>query len=362
MKVNHSEDSITVRSFKDILQKVDSTLLPAIKLHRSSTDFLAKKDELDFLAVKNSLLLSYLMDLTYHFSQALQSKSGSIERLTEMRTALEKVRPLEKKMRYQLDKLLSLNVNSASFAIVGSQEDPLSYRPNPSSLKGEEEEDGQNGEDINNDSRIEDVASNDKDLAHVKQTLELSRVKEGKLDIPSDVYRAPRMAAVPYPSNGLSTMDKEKRVNKKIRTTELAHTLKEMYTDAPEQEDMHGGVDFGKQRDASRRLMEIEREKTRFEEDNMIRLTTSRKHKKERKKLMREESSNLSAISDIRSLSRSVSTAFDTKSQTSISKNGSTDEMATRKEKRSDRGPSNPLQKELFGMRDPSKRKKSKRY
>jgi hypothetical protein len=42
----------------------------------------------------------------------------------------------------------------------------------------------------------------------------------------------------------------------------------------------------------------------------MIRLVTSRKEKKERKRLMREESSNLSAIADPGSLVHSVSSVF----------------------------------------------------
>jgi hypothetical protein len=90
----------------------------------------------------------------------------------------------------------------------------------------------------------------------------------------------------------------------------LAQTLRSEYGDAPEQADVLGGTTCGKQREATSRMAERESEKISIEEDNMIRLVTSRKEKKERKRLMREESSNLSAIADPGSLVHSVSSVF----------------------------------------------------
>ena len=89
-----------------------------------------------------------------------------------------------------------------------------------------------------------------------------------------------------------------------MRATELAQTLRAQYGEAPEQEDIHGGSDFGKQRAAARRLAEREAEKTKYEEDAMVRLQTSRKDKKDKRRLMRDESSNLAAIADLGNLVR----------------------------------------------------------
>lgn len=352
--------SAVAKGLKDMLQKVEGTVLPAIEEHVASTEFSADKDGLDFLAVKNSLLLSYLIDMTHHFSQSLQGNSGSIERLTEMKIALEKVRPLEKKMRYQLDKLLSSD-NSATFATAGEQQDPLSFRPNPDSLHDEEGDKGlSSGDDSDGDSDDSDVEVDD-DLAAARATLKLAGDKKDRKDVGDGVYRAPRMAAVPYPSDGVDAMEKQQRLNKKLRTTELARTLRDMYSEAPEQEDMHGGAEYGKQREAARRLTEMEQEKTRFEEDNMIRLTTSRKHKKERQKLMRAESSNLGAIADIGNLTRSVSAAFEKKPQRSEDHGDDMDEGVMKKKKRKAGVQGNSLQKALFGVsgnNDGSKAKK----
>ena len=251
----------------------------------------------------------------------------------------------------------------------GEQQDPLSFRPNPDALDdgdGNDEDEGLSSDgsyDGNNDDkdRSDDNMVVDDDLAAARATLKLTGLSKDREA--NGVYRAPRMAAVPYPLAGAeSNNEKQRRLNKKLRTTELAHTLRDMYSEAPEQEDMHGGTEYGKQREAARRLTEMEKEKTRFEEDHMIRITTSRKHKKERKKLMRAESSNLGAIADVANITRSVSAAFETKPQHSTAPSGVDliDGGISRK-KRKPGVQGNPLQKALFGVsdgNDTSKRKK----
>lgn len=84
------------------------------------------------------MLLSYLIDLTYNVREKVSKKHDeqNFRRLIEARTALDKTRPLEKKMRYQLDKLLA--ATTTSFATGNATtEDPLTYRPDPSALEGE---------------------------------------------------------------------------------------------------------------------------------------------------------------------------------------------------------------------------------
>ena len=119
------------------------------------------------------------------------------------------------------------------------------------------------------------------------------------------VYRAPRLTAVPYTHDKRDVQaERERRQRRKMRASELAQTLRAQYGEAPEQEDTRGGAELGHQREASRRLAEREKEKARYEEDNMVRLVTSRKEKKERKRMMREENSNLAAIADLGNLMR----------------------------------------------------------
>jgi hypothetical protein len=74
--------------------------------------------------------------------------------------------------------------------------------------------------------------------------------------------------------------------------------------DALEQEDGTGGAELGRQREAARRRAVCVSEHTKFEEDNMMGLTVT--HVKRRQRLMRKETSNLNAISDLGNLVRDL--------------------------------------------------------
>lgn len=73
---------------------------------------------LSFLEIKYHMLLNYLINLTYI---VLRKTSGqkivhdpSIDRLIEIRTILEKIRPIDYKLRYQIDKLVKSAVSGGT--------------------------------------------------------------------------------------------------------------------------------------------------------------------------------------------------------------------------------------------------------
>lgn len=74
-------------------------------------NFIKYLQGLSFLEVKNHMLLSYITNLTYLMYQKLNGKKiefdSSIDRLVETRTVLEKMRPIDQKLKYQIDKLLT---------------------------------------------------------------------------------------------------------------------------------------------------------------------------------------------------------------------------------------------------------------
>jgi U3 small nucleolar ribonucleoprotein protein LCP5 len=256
----------------------------------------------------------------------------AMNRLNEMKVVLDKMRGLDKKLRYQIDKLLAANASASVFASAGDNkyapEDPLQFRPDPEGLDddnlqssensddeannyGSNSDDGGDKDDEEDDDKmasVEDDDDDDMDLQAARKTLSLSKSKksENAKEVEDDgIYRAPRSTAVPYSfDQEHKEKEKEKRARRRMRATELAQTLRAQYGDAPEQDDIHGGSDFGKQRAAARRLAELEAEKTKYEEDVMVRLQTSRKDKKEKRRLMRQEGSNLSAIADLSNLVR----------------------------------------------------------
>mmetsp|Transcript_20294 Transcript_20294/g.49753 ORF Transcript_20294/g.49753 Transcript_20294/m.49753 type:complete len:439 (+) Transcript_20294:3186-4502(+) len=310
-----SSKSTTAASLEETSRKVDASLLPSIENAVSSTTF-SKEDMLDFLDVKNSLMASYMIDLTLYIRNKNSGKvdEKNIRRLTEMKIVLDKMRGLDKKLRYQIEKLLNAATSASTFASAGDNfgpEDPLQFRANPESL--EEKTDGSSDDSAASDGEDseerggEDVGDEDDDLQAARKTLSLTKDKKKRAEDEPDngLYQAPRLAAVPYTHDIEGRQkEKEKRAKRRLRATELAQTLRAEYGVAPEQEDMHGGSDYGKQRAAARRLAEREAEKIRAEEAGMVRLITSKKDKKEKKRILRMESSNLSAIADLSNLVR----------------------------------------------------------
>ena len=305
-----------VASLEETSQKVQAAVLPSIDDVVNSTEF-SKRDMLDFLEVKNSLMLSYMIDLTMYIRNQNSGarNEGNVNRLTEMKTALDKMRGLDKKLRYQIEKLLNAGTSASTFASGGDNigpEDPLQFRPNIDSFDADYDSSKSQSEDSDDPSEPgdenDDESEGDDDLQAARATLSLAKEQKSRREDRDDddgIYHAPRLAAVPYAHDLESKQkEKEKRTRRRLRATELAQTLRAEYGDAPEQEDMHGGSDYGRQRAAARRLAEREAEKTRAEEEGMVRLMTSRKEKKEKKRLMRMENSNLSAIADLGNLIR----------------------------------------------------------
>jgi hypothetical protein len=422
-----SSEQTMLSALEETTKKVSLSLIPAIESHVGNDKF-DSRDGLDFLETKNSLLLSYLIDLTQYvkFNLSKDKDEAQIQsctkRLREMKIILEKIRPLEKKMRYQIDKLLALSASSSDFAsgslndavgddevdLSGKNADPLAFRPNPESLL--EKDDDQEEENSVDDNKIvsdEDTSSidsdgssssseadddDDEELMAAKAALSAGRSKNKSGDSSSDddredaknqgVYRAPRLAATPFIEKEKQA-EREERILKKqrdrMRKSEFLSTLKATFGDAPEEDDLDGGAVLGKQRERARRFAEQLQEKTKYEEDAMVRLTTSRKEKKLRQKIMRDEVSNLNAIADLGNIAAGVTAAFGGESKTDkreqfrdekLSSNRHAngkrrrdaeefgDHSSKNKRDKKRANPKNSFQKALFGMDGSGSKKK----
>ncbi|KAK4699661.1 U3 small nucleolar ribonucleoprotein LCP5, partial [Phenoliferia sp. Uapishka_3] len=142
---------------------------------------------ISLLSLKNHLLLSYLHHLLAVFSIKLQSTSLSstnvVETLVKLRVVLEKIGPLEGKLKYQIEKL----VRKADQAADGANEDdvandPLAFRPNPANLVMDRH---------GSDDDVSDNGGDDYDASR------------------AGIYRPPRVAAMPYtegPQKGSPTL------------------------------------------------------------------------------------------------------------------------------------------------------------
>jgi len=372
-------------SLRETRQKVESTLLPLIERHVSGGDdnggtAAFRPDQgLDFLDAKNGLLLSYLIELVVRVRNQLvlakkrrsaaSTSPADVDddaanrlhlcRLTEMKACLDRVRGLDKKLRYQIDKLLAAGTTAASFAAASSsasaggggalqtaaEEDPLQFRPNASALGDDDDDDNgdssasESGDNDSENERSKEAAvvaeeeeeeseggegdDLDDDLAAARLTLSAAKGKARVAESSSSslaagrtspgdgaaaseaLYRAPRHAAVPYAHDDADReAEREKRRRRRMRASEVAQTLRSQYGEAPDREDIFGGSELGRQRQSSRRMTERRAEKTSYEEQSFTRLQTTRKERKESERVMRQENSNLAAIADLGSLVR----------------------------------------------------------
>ncbi|TRZ06210.1 hypothetical protein HGM15179_020897, partial [Zosterops borbonicus] len=108
-------------------------------LRRVRAGQMETKEGVSLLQVRSLSLLSYLQDLallvgTKTRGGSLNCPGGARERLMETRVVLEKLRPLEQRLKYHLEKLLRAATSGGRGA-----EDPLSFRPAPSNMAAQDD-------------------------------------------------------------------------------------------------------------------------------------------------------------------------------------------------------------------------------
>ncbi|XP_010923896.1 uncharacterized protein [Elaeis guineensis] len=153
---NPGGDETLVREAPQLV-KVLKEMKDGLDAVRSKVETLTQKvrqkqfptaDGMSYLEAKHLLLLSYCQSIVYYLLR--KAKGLSIEghpvvrSLVEIRLFLEKIRPIDKKLEYQVQKLtraagsvasektVSVNVNEKDEK--QEEEDPLKYRPNPDML------------------------------------------------------------------------------------------------------------------------------------------------------------------------------------------------------------------------------------
>ncbi|XP_042519038.1 neuroguidin [Macadamia integrifolia] len=117
-------------------------------------------DGLSYLDAKHLLLLSYCESIVYYLLRKAKGLSIEghpvVQSLVEIRLFLEKIRPIDKKLQYQTQKLMRSISNATEK--VGSDEkktdtaqnadDPLKYRPNPDLLISKINQSSQDGDGV----------------------------------------------------------------------------------------------------------------------------------------------------------------------------------------------------------------------
>ena len=254
-----------VTPLKDlVVNKVGNILLSLlVKMAKA----LHSSDELvQYLEVKQHMLLSYCINVTFYLLMKAEGRSVRshpvMRRLLELRYGIEKLRSIDAKLKYQIDRLLK-----QAKGVTDQDMPSSSARPNPMALMDEEEEDFE-----------------DRGTAKEK------------------VYRAPRMAAVPYHDDKDRDKVKERleRKKKRIRSSEMFEAMREEFGNEPEEFSSSGVT-----QSADLKALEKEAEERReFEEERFVRLTLSRKEKKDMTRRQREAGKldSINSIGDIADL------------------------------------------------------------
>ncbi|XP_017474694.1 PREDICTED: neuroguidin [Rhagoletis zephyria] len=255
---------------KQVTDLVES-MLQRVKRGELTTEY-----GLSFLEVKYHMLLDYLINLTY---VVLRKCSGetiegdpSIERLIEIRTVLEKIRPIDHKLRYQIDKLVKTATTGVS-----SSSDPILYKPNPDNMltnAGGEENAVDDIEDATENSESESDDEDDEGETGVKKP------KKGATAGKSGIYVPPKIKPVYYDGDEKSA-DKDKkmieRAKKRAITASMLQDLKEEYLDAP--------TELSSGSRAQQLLSKQQKEKQEYEETYLTRLPVTKAEKHRQRKL-----------------------------------------------------------------------------
>lgn len=242
---------------RKLLKDIKSGILEA----KESTNKIIKKEfdaskGISILDVKCHTLLSYINNLTFIILKKCKFQSikndPSIERLVEQRTVLERIRPLEFKMKYQIDKLVKT-------ALSGSVDpnDPDRFRATIDGLADAED-------------HVEDEESdNDEASNHISK-----KIKDG-------VYVAPKVTAVPYDGDESRAVKKQKlleRAKKRALQSSVMQELREEYADTPVEVQINTVGLKNKQ-------SKYDYERQKYEEDYFTRLPVTKKDKHRAKQL-----------------------------------------------------------------------------
>lgn len=255
------------------------------------------KDGLSFLDLKNDTLLSYMIDVCNIVLHKVRGEriegNHSVKRCVEYRVTFEKIKAIDQKLAYQLNKLITLpdnaeggsggiDVNNLDINVDGLGTDAEDDDDGKSSGGDDDEDDDDDdeegdadlspGDDENDDSEansdIEDTDTDEDDKIVQKRkppTKELPKklVKgNNKLgDNKSGIYRPPKLRSVAYTEeNDFKRGDKGRRKN---------------YDDFYQDEDPTDIVEESR--------VKADDERVQFEEDNYTRLPEDNPKKAKRK-------------------------------------------------------------------------------
>lgn len=269
-----------------LLSKLTSSLDAATHSSPDETTLYTWPDGISLLDAKNELLVSYLHNLVFLILLKLRhepvasakSKDGLrlaqdiTKELVKIRLHLERgVRPVEARLRYQLDKVLKVANNAASTAA----RDATSHTNGTATAAQEQESDAGSAADV------DDLTHRPNLAAFASRPMADDMGKRSTSDRPDGIYRPPRITPTAMPSQTFD--DKARSARKPQRSRAVDEYIDAEMSHAPVAEPSIGStiVSAGRHTKSDKERRQ-EDERTAYEESNFIRLAPP--SKKERAK------------------------------------------------------------------------------
>ena len=271
----------TKKSIFSALDSLQSSLSSAsiCPLDRKHTGF--EPNGLSLLDTKNELMLSYLQNIVFLMivklrnlgqssdnPEAEESFNDITKKLVELRVYLEKgVRPLEAKLKYQLDKLLAATSGADSKAVA-----------NQLRIQADKENGRKVGDDLDAEDDSPNAEQENNEISELSYRPNIAAFKarpDANRDIPHQgdgIYRPPRIAPTAPPS-----FDQRSRTKRPRKSALVEDFIREDMADAPIAEPSIGTGSGLRGKD-----LERAEERKAFEEQRLIRLPGEKKNSRRR--------------------------------------------------------------------------------
>ena len=200
------------QELKEALAQANEKLLPFLTAARSG-QIKSTASGMSYLEMKYNLLMSYCTFLSFYLLLKVEGKPVEnhpvIHKLTHIKTLFEKLKPLDQKLHYQIEKMAS----QTSAAAKGS----LAHKPNLKDLEMLSEDEALDSEENSSINEDDDMEEGESDIEDdFRKGLKKGKASENddsedtdKVAGKGEVYKAPKLNAVTFEDN------KDRKLRKK---------------------------------------------------------------------------------------------------------------------------------------------------
>lgn len=304
--MSSAELSAVLNTIKESLKSCGESLDKLEEVYEDESGESWRGDKVSLLSLKNGSMLSYLSSLMVVLGEKLGKDgvaSRGREEAIEQRVVLERgVKPLEKKLGYQLDKLTRAYMRMEADLQASQVSSTSGKEKEKEAAAAEEEEDSSESEDETqfrpNGSAM--VTGKTSGKASGKASAEANAASSADAEASGSIYRPPKISAALPPQHHFEdkfNAQEHKDKSSRSRMQAMEEYLKET-SEQPEWEASIGAniVNHGRGGVKTSRDTERERDIQRFEEENFTRLNPNGSKVDKRLKKQREISAKVNMI------------------------------------------------------------------